>query len=102
MSDPYPSVAAIQAAVIAAFGVSQLDLMSRRAGRLIARPRQVGYWLARHCTPMSLPEIGRAFGRRDHTTILHGIAVVDGLIARNQSVGGVALRLRAQLAGETA
>ncbi|HTI83041.1 MAG TPA: helix-turn-helix domain-containing protein, partial [Acetobacteraceae bacterium] len=53
----YPSIAAIQAAVCAHFRVTHLDLLSRRRGRAISRPRQVGMWLARHTTPLSLPEI---------------------------------------------
>lgn len=77
----YPSLSAIQAAVCEHFRVTRLDLLSRRRGRDVARPRQVGMWLARHATPASLPEIGRAFGGRDHTTVLHAVRLIDGLVA---------------------
>ena len=78
----YPSIAAIQAVVCAHFRVTHLDLLSRRRGRAISRPRQVGMWLARHTTPLSLPEIGREF-QRDHTTVMHAVARVGDLMNRD-------------------
>jgi Bacterial dnaA protein helix-turn-helix len=76
-----PTISAIQTAVADGFGVTLLDLLSRRGARAIARPRQVAMWLCRHTTLASLPEIGRAFGGRDHTTVMHAIARVDELMA---------------------
>ena len=49
--------------------------------RTIARPRQVAMYLCKQLTSRSLPEIGRRFGGRDHTTIMHGIRKIDELIA---------------------
>lgn len=74
------SIAFIQKLVCSGFGITELDLLSRRSGRTQAKPRQVGYWLARHATSASLPEIGRAFDR-DHSTVMHGIAQVDARMA---------------------
>lgn len=47
--------------------------------RTIARPRQVAMYLAKHMTSRSLPEIGRRFGGRDHTTVMHGVKRIDEL-----------------------
>lgn len=63
------------------FGVNRSDLLSSRRNRSIVRPRQIGMYLAKSLTARSLPEIGRRFGGRDHTTVLHAIRKVDELIA---------------------
>jgi len=62
------------------FGVNRSDLLSSRRNRSIVRPRQIGMYLAKSLTARSLPEIGRRFGGRDHTTVLHAIRKVDELI----------------------
>jgi chromosomal replication initiator protein len=77
------NIQTIQAAVCRHFRVTHLDLVSRRRGRGIVRPRQVGMWLARHLTVASLPEIGRAFGGRDHTTVMHALGVVERLMLQD-------------------
>ncbi|MCD4780127.1 MAG: chromosomal replication initiator protein DnaA [Candidatus Omnitrophica bacterium] len=59
------------------FNVSLLDLKSKRRSRNIVIPRQVAMYLSRKLTNMSLPEIGSAFGGRDHTTVLHSCKKVD-------------------------
>ena len=63
------------------FGVSRSDLLSSRRNRSIVRPRQVGMYLAKNLTSRSLPEIGRRFGNRDHTTVLHAIRKIEQLMA---------------------
>jgi len=62
------------------YGVNRSDLLSSRRNRSIVRPRQIGMYLAKSLTARSLPEIGRRFGGRDHTTVLHAIRKVDELI----------------------
>lgn len=62
------------------FGVNRNDLLSGRRNRSIVRPRQVGMYLSKILTSRSLPEIGRRFGNRDHTTVLHAIRKIDMLI----------------------
>jgi hypothetical protein len=79
------SIAFIQNLVCAGFGITELDLLSRRSGRTQAKPRQVGYWLARHTTSASLPEIGRAFDR-DHSTVMHGIKQVEARMAADPAL----------------
>jgi chromosomal replication initiator protein len=63
------------------FGVSRGDLLSQRRHRSVVWPRQIGMYLAKQLTARSLPEIGRRFGNRDHTTVLHAIRKIEGEIA---------------------
>lgn len=65
------------------FGVSRGDILSQRRHRSVVRPRQIGMYLAKQLTTRSLPEIGRRFGNRDHTTVLHAIRKIDGEITGN-------------------
>ena len=61
-------------------GVNRGDLLSGRRNRSIVRPRQIGMYLAKLLTSRSLPEIGRRFGNRDHTTVLHAIRKIEQLM----------------------
>ncbi|BAQ16145.1 chromosomal replication initiator protein DnaA [Methyloceanibacter caenitepidi] len=63
------------------YGVNRSDLLSGRRNRSIVRPRQIGMYLAKLLTSRSLPEIGRRFGNRDHTTVLHAIRKVEQLMS---------------------
>jgi chromosomal replication initiator protein len=69
------------------FGVQRGDLLSSRRNRSIVRPRQIGMYLAKTLTARSLPEIGRRFGGRDHTTVLHAIRKVEELLRADPSLG---------------
>lgn len=71
------TITEIQSLVAAEWRVTLCDLLSRRRDRAIVTPRHVGIWLARHTTLASLPEIGRAFGGRDHSTVMHAISSID-------------------------
>jgi chromosomal replication initiator protein len=72
--------------VIKHFGVNRGDLLSSRRNRSIVRPRQIGMYLAKSLTSRSLPEIGRRFGGRDHTTVLHAIRKIDSLLQEDPSM----------------
>ncbi|MEM7619888.1 MAG: chromosomal replication initiator protein DnaA [Pseudomonadota bacterium] len=63
------------------YGISRGDILSQRRNRSIVWPRQIGMFLAKNLTSRSLPEIGRRFGGRDHTTVLHAIRKIEGQIA---------------------
>ncbi|MDJ0513197.1 MAG: chromosomal replication initiator protein DnaA [Methyloceanibacter sp.] len=63
------------------YGVNRSDLLSGRRNRSIVRPRQIGMYLAKLLTSRSLPEIGRRFGNRDHTTVLHAIRKIEQLMS---------------------
>jgi chromosomal replication initiator protein len=71
----------IQRVVARHYNVSKADLLSSRRTRTIVRPRQVAMYLAKVLTPRSLPEIGRRFGGRDHTTVLHAVRKIEGMVA---------------------
>ncbi len=69
----------IQRAVSRHYNVSRTELLSNRRKRAIVRPRQIAMYLAKTLTLRSLPEIGRRFGGRDHTTVLHAVKKIEGL-----------------------
>lgn len=71
--DRPPTIRAIKWAVARAFKVTAVDLNSARHGKKFVLPRHVVMVLARNLTSLSLPQIGRALGGRDHTTIMHGV-----------------------------
>jgi chromosomal replication initiator protein len=71
----------IQKACAEYYGMKQADLISERRNRSIARPRQAAMWLAKQLTTRSLPDIGRRFGGRDHTTVLHAVRRIEALKA---------------------
>ena len=71
----------IQKAVCEEFRVTLTDMTSKRRARIIARPRQVAMYLSKKLTKRSLPDIGRRFGGRDHTTVMHAVKRIDALRA---------------------
>ncbi|WP_371396840.1 chromosomal replication initiator protein DnaA [Fretibacter rubidus] len=73
----------IQRAVAEEFGIALNDMTSKRRARDIARPRQVAMYLCKKLTKRSLPDIGRRFGGRDHTTVMHAVKRVDSLRAED-------------------
>ncbi|MGH8688731.1 MAG: chromosomal replication initiator protein DnaA [Burkholderiales bacterium] len=73
------SVDGIQKTVAEYFKLKISDMHSKKRSRNVARPRQVAMSLAKDLTPMSLPEIGEAFGNRDHTTVLHACRTISSL-----------------------
>jgi chromosomal replication initiator protein len=68
----------IQRIVARHYNVSKTELLSNRRTRTIVKPRQVAMYLSKVMTPRSLPEIGRRFGGRDHTTVLHAVRKIEG------------------------
>ena len=68
------------------FGLKQADLLSERRTRSVARPRQVAMWLCKQHTTRSYPDIGRRFGGRDHTTVLHAVKKVEELLLADDQI----------------
>ncbi|MCB8838407.1 chromosomal replication initiator protein DnaA [Aurantimonas sp. VKM B-3413] len=66
------------------YNVTRTDLLSARRTKTIVRPRQIAMYLAKTMTPRSLPEIGRRFGGRDHTTVLHAVRKIEGERAKDE------------------
>ncbi len=73
----------IQRKVAEHYSLRLTDMSSARRSRAIARPRQIAMYLAKQLTSRSLPEIGRKFGNRDHTTVLHAVSRVGELMERD-------------------
>jgi chromosomal replication initiator protein len=79
------------------FAVSKADILSDRRHRSVVRPRQIGMYLAKQLTSRSLPEIGRRFGNRDHTTVLHAIRKIDKEMGDNPHLKDEIEELKRQL-----
>ncbi|KAA0578149.1 chromosomal replication initiator protein DnaA [Azospirillum sp. Sh1] len=75
----------IQKRVAEHYNIRVADMHSARRARAVARPRQIAMYLAKQLTARSLPEIGRKFGGRDHTTVMHAVKKVDELRATDPS-----------------
>jgi chromosomal replication initiator protein len=76
----------IQKVVAEHYQMKQTDLISERRARAVARPRQVAMWLAKQITTRSLPDIGRRFGGRDHTTVLHAVRRIEALKGEDPAI----------------
>ena len=75
----------IQRMVANHFSISKSDLVSQRRTRAIVRPRQIAMYLCKTMTPRSLPEIGKRFGGRDHTTVIHAVQKVEQLMGEDRT-----------------
>lgn len=76
----------IQKACAAHFKIDPSEMRSKRRARAVARPRQVAMYLAKKMTPRSLPEIGRIFGGRDHSTVIHAVRTIEQLRESNPDI----------------
>lgn len=99
LQDRLVSIENIQKTVADYFKIRVADLLSKRRSRSIARPRQLGMALAKELTNHSLPEIGDAFGGRDHTTVLHGCRRIAALRETEKRVDEDYLNLLRTLTG---
>ncbi|MCU0801201.1 MAG: chromosomal replication initiator protein DnaA [Rhodobacteraceae bacterium] len=98
-SDRKVTIEEIQRRVAEHYNVRLSDIVGPKRLRTIARPRQIAMYLAKQMTPRSLPEIGRRFGGRDHTTIMHGIRRIEELMATDSQLSDDLQMLRRQLQG---
>lgn len=87
----------IQRIVARQYNVSRADLLSSRRTANVVRPRQVAMYLAKTLTLRSLPEIGRRFGGRDHTTVLHAVRKIEGLVGNDTMLADEIEVLKRQL-----
>lgn len=74
----------IQKLVATRYNVSRADILSERRTAAVVKPRQIAMYLAKALTPRSLPEIGRRFGGRDHTTVLHAVRKIEKAIVEDR------------------
>ena len=86
-NDRRVTIEEIQKRVAEHFNIRLADMHSARRARAVARPRQVAMYLAKQLTTRSLPEIGRKFGGRDHTTVMHAVKKVDELRKADAAFG---------------
>ena len=86
LQDKLISIENIQRTVAEYYKIKVADLLSKRRSRSVARPRQVAMALAKELTNHSLPEIGDAFGGRDHTTVLHAYRLINALRGTNTNM----------------
>jgi chromosomal replication initiator protein len=94
---PEVSVERIQETVIDRFGISMQELVGDRRSQSIVYPRQVAMYLCRELTDSSLPKIGKKFGGRDHTTVIHATSKIARLLREDRSVYNLVQELTARI-----
>jgi chromosomal replication initiator protein len=93
-----PSIEAIQRIVGRHFSIARADMLSARRTAHVVRPRQIAMYLAKAMTLRSLPEIGRRFGGRDHTTVLHAVRKIEAM-TQNDAAFADQIAMLKQLVG---
>ena len=94
---PEVSVERIQETVVERFGISLQELTGDLRSQSIVYPRQVAMYLSRELTDSSLPKIGREFGGRDHTTVIHATSKIARMIREDRSVYNLVQELTARI-----
>jgi chromosomal replication initiator protein len=93
------SIDEIQTQVAEHYRIRKAEMTSARRAREVARPRQVAMYLSKQLTPKSLPDIGRRFGGRDHTTVIHAVRQIERLRASDSELDADIRLLTRQLEG---
>ncbi|MDP9164067.1 MAG: chromosomal replication initiator protein DnaA [Pseudomonadota bacterium] len=93
------SIDEIQTQVAEHYRIRKAEMTSARRARDVARPRQVAMYLSKQLTPKSLPDIGRRFGGRDHTTVIHAVKQIEKLRASDPEIDAAVRLLTRQLEG---
>jgi len=91
------SVESIQNIVASYFNLNIQELLSPRRSRSLARPRQIAMYLAKQYTTNSLPDIGRKFSNRDHTTVIHAVKKIDELIKKDNEIKESVIEIKKKL-----
>ncbi len=94
---PAVTIPWIQESVCDRFGLTHDELVSQKRSQAVAYPRQVAMYLSRELTDASLPKIGKAFGGRDHTTVIHATTKITRLIREDRSVYNLVQDLTARI-----
>lgn len=87
------TVRAIQVATARQFNVTLGELIGPKRHKVIVKHRHLAMWIARQLTEASFPELARAFGRRDHTTVLYACRKMDGVMASDEQMRDVAEKI---------
>ena len=85
-NDRRVTIEEIQKRVAEHFNIKLSEIHSARRARAVARPRQVAMYLSKQLTSRSLPEIGKKFGGRDHTTVIHAVKTIEALMANDRAL----------------
>ena len=91
------TIESIQKAVAEQFGLRLVEIKAKNNSRSIVYPRQIAMYLAKHLTEASLPEIGRQFGGKHHTTVLHSVDKIEGLRKNDKDLNRLLNKLTEQL-----
>jgi chromosomal replication initiator protein len=93
------TIESIQKAVAEQFGLRLVEIKAKNNSRAIVYPRQIAMYLAKHLTEASLPEIGRQFGGKHHTTVLHSVEKIDTVRKADKDLNRLINKLTEQLGG---
>ena len=93
------TIESIQKAVAEQFGLRLVEIKAKNNSRAIVYPRQIAMYLAKHLTEASLPEIGRQFGGKHHTTVLHSVEKIDQVRQQDKDLNRMLNKLTEQLGG---
>ena len=91
------NVESIQNIVASYFNLNLQEMLSARRSRSLARPRQIAMYLAKQHTTNSLPDIGRKFSNRDHTTVIHAVKKINELIDKDEEIRKNVLEIRKKI-----
>ena len=93
-SENYVTIENIKKTVCDYFKISVSEMLSQRRSRYLVRPRQIAMYLTKNLTSKSLPDIGREFSGRDHTTVIHSVKTIDKLKARDEEISKAIEKLK--------
>ena len=91
------SIESIQNIVASYFNLKIDEMLSARRSRSLARPRQIAMYLAKQNTTNSLPEIGRKFSNRDHTTVIHAVKKIEELMKKDNEIKQNVMEIKKKL-----
>jgi chromosomal replication initiator protein len=97
ISDNKVTIDSIQSIVCKFFKISKNEMLSSRRSRYLVRPRQTAIYLTKILTSKSLPEIGREFSNRDHTTIIHSVKTIEKLMEKDEEMTNNVNKLKNQI-----
>lgn len=86
LNDQFQSIKEVQSIVCEVCGITMVDMLSHKRSQSITKPRQIAMYLCRELTVYSLPEIGNAFGGKDHTTVIHACRNVKKMIVEKKEL----------------
>ena len=93
-SENYVTIENIKKTVCDYFKINVSEMLSQRRSRYLVRPRQIAMYLTKNLTSKSLPDIGREFSGRDHTTVIHSVKTIDKLKARDEEISKAIEKLK--------